>query len=253
MGRHQRALRALARQLAYQQRKAESIRGWERNTILAMMHSSARVRAILNSLHPIDAYTRVLEVGSGAQGLVFFFGSERAVGVDPLAQSYAQLFPDWQREVITVAAFGESLPFTESSFDIVLCDNVVDHAESPRAIVAEIARVLKPSGLLYFTVHTHHPIYSLAAHLHAAWNDLGLRFEVGPFADHTVHLTLPQAQGLFRGLPYQVLQETNDIAAAKLAAKRDGNILKRFVFKNALYEVVAMKLPIADCQLPIAN
>ena len=241
MGRHQRALRALARQLAYQQRKADSIRGSERDTVLAMMHSSARVRAILTSVHPIDEDARALEVGSGAQGLIFFFGNERAVGVDPLARSYAQLFPEWQREVRTIAAFGESLPFPESSFDIVLCDNVVDHAESPKNIVAEIARVLKPSGLLYFTVHTHHPIYSLAAHLHAAWNDLGIRFEVGPFADHTVHLTLRQAQGLFRGLPYQVLQETNDIVEAKLAAKRDGDILKRFFFKNGLYEVVARR------------
>jgi len=241
MGRQQRAQRALTRQLAYQQKKAATIRGSERDTVLAMMHSSARVRAILKSFHPIKPDARVLEVGSGAQGLIFFFGAEQGIGVDPLAQSYAELFPEWQGRVSKVAAFGESLPFAESSFDIVLCDNVVDHAESPRGIVAEMARVLKPSGLLYFTVNTHHPIYAVASRIHAVWNDLGIRKEIGPFADHTVHLTESRAQRLFQGLPFRVLQETSNIAEAKLVAKQDSDVLKRIFFKNALYEVVAIR------------
>jgi len=241
MGRQQRAQRALTRQLAYQRKKAATIRGQERDIVLAMMRSSARVRAILKSFHPITPDVRVLEVGSGAQGLIFFFGAERAVGVDPLAQSYAELFPEWQSRVATVAAFGEALPFPQSSFDVVLCDNVVDHAESPRGIVAEMARVLKPSGLLYFTVNTHHPIYGFASGIHAAWNDLGIRQEIGPFADHTVHLTVGRAQRLFEGLPFRILQKTNNIAEAKLIAKQDGDMLKRIFFKNALYVVVAIK------------
>ena len=241
MGRHQRAQRALTRQLAYQRKKAAAIRGQERDMVLAMMHSSARVRTLLTGFYPITPDVRVLEVGSGAQGLIFFFGVGHGVGVDPLAQSYAELFPEWQSRVATVAAFGESLPFAQSSFDIVLCDNVVDHAESPRSIVAEMARVLKPSGLLYFTVNTHHPIYGFASGLHSAWNDLGIKREIGPFADHTVHLTESGAQRLFQGVPLRVLQKTNNIAEAKLIAKQDGDILKRMFFKNALYEVVAMK------------
>src|SRR5215204_6285221 len=200
MSLQQRAQRALTRQLAYQQRKADSIRGQERATVLGMMHSSSRVRGILKS-HQINSDARVLEVGSGAQGLIFFFGAEHGVGIDPLAHPYADLFPEWQRRVRTVAAFGESLPFAARAFDVVLCDNVVDHAESPKGILAEIARVLKPSGLLYFTVNTHHPIYALASRIHAAWNDLGIRQEIGAFADHTVHLTLRGAQALFHGLP----------------------------------------------------
>lgn len=241
MGRQQRAQRALTRQLAYQQKKAAAVRGGERDIVLAMMHASSRVRQILNLVHPINSEARVLEVGSGAQGLIFFFGAERGVGVDPLAQSYAKLFPEWQDRVSTVAAFGESLPFAESSFDIVLCDNVVDHAESPAGIVVEIARVLKPSGLLYFTVNTHHLIYALAARVHAAWTDLGIKQEVGPFADHTFHLTLSRAQRLFQGLPFRVLQETNNIDEAKLVAKQERDLLKRLFFKNALYEVVAVR------------
>ena len=104
-----------------------------------------------------------------------------------------------------------------------------------------MARVLKPSGLLYFTVNTHHPIYGFASDIHAAWNDLGIKREIGPFADHTVHLTESGAQRLFQDLPLRVLQETNNIAEAKLIARQDGDMLKRIFYKNALYEVVAIK------------
>jgi hypothetical protein len=108
----------------------------------------------------------------------------------------------------------------------------------------EVARVLAPGGLLYFTVNFHHPVYSLAARLHAAWNAAGLRFEIGPFADHTVHLTLDAARRLFDDLPLRVLSERDNADEARALARRlrprhAGDRLKRVFFKNALYEVVA--------------
>ncbi|HEX8685069.1 MAG TPA: methyltransferase domain-containing protein, partial [Pyrinomonadaceae bacterium] len=139
---------------------------------------------------------------------------------------------------------GEALPFADASFDVVLCDNVVDHAERPALIARELARVLAPSGLLYFTVNFNHADYSAAARPHAAWNAAGLPFEVGPFADHTVHLTLAGARSLIRGLPLRVLDERGDAEEARRAARRRpprhaGDRLKRLFFKNALYELIA--------------
>lgn len=239
-----RARRALERQLAYQRVKARGVVGHEDDYVAAMRARSARVRAILEGVRPVGLDARVLEVGSGAHGLVFFFGTSRGVGVDPLACEYAALFPGWQRRAQTVAAAGERLPFAERAFDVVLCDNVVDHAEDPARIVSEIARVLAPGGLLYFTVNFHHAVYSVAARLHSAWNRAGLEFEIGPFADHTVHLTLDAARSLFRGLPLRVLSERGNVEEAKALARRRpprhaGDRLKRVFFKNALYEVVA--------------
>ncbi|HYE13376.1 MAG TPA: methyltransferase domain-containing protein, partial [Pyrinomonadaceae bacterium] len=207
---------------------------------------SARVRSLLEEVRAIPEGARVLEVGSGAHGLVFYFGAGRGVGVDPLACDYAVLFPAWQRRALTIAAAGEALPFADSSFDVVLCDNVIDHAERPGKIVKELARVLAPAGLLYFTVNVHHAIYSAAAAAHAAWNAAGLRFEIGPFADHTVHLTPAAARRLFDGLPLRIISERDDIADAKAAARRGrprhaGDRLKRLFFKNATYEVIAEK------------
>ena len=246
--RRRRARRALERQLDYQRAKARRAVGHEADYVEAMRQRSARVREKLERVRAIARDARVLEVGSGAHGLVFFFGAERGVGVDPLACDYAVLFPAWQHRARTIAAAGERLPFADASFDVVLCDNVVDHAEDPALIVKELARVLAPGGLLYFTVNFHHPVYGAAAALHSAWNAAGLRFEVGPFADHTVHLTLKGARALFDNLPLRVIDESGNVADAKRAARERpprhaGDRLKRLFFKNALYELVAERNP----------
>ncbi|MDQ4090297.1 MAG: class I SAM-dependent methyltransferase [Actinomycetota bacterium] len=239
-----RAERALARQLDYQRAKAKAAEGHEHEFVAAMVATSRYVRQALAAVRPLDEAVRVLEVGSGAHGLVFYFGSSRGIGIDPLAAEYAGLFPVWQHRAPTVAATGSALPFPDGSFDIVLCDNVVDHAHDPPGIVRETARVLAPGGVLYFTVNVHHPIYALAAWMHAAANDAGLRLEVGPFADHTVHLTPAGAQRLFRGLPLRAIHAECDPARAKERDRRTpprhaGDNLKRLFYKNAVFTLIA--------------
>jgi SAM-dependent methyltransferase len=241
------AQRALERQLAYQQRKAEHVRGREDEIIASMKRSSQRVQELLEKFQPIKTDARVIEVGSGAHGLIFYFAAKHRIGVDPLAVSYGSLFPRCQRGASTVAAVGESLPFRDESFDVVLCDNVVDHAESPKTIVAELTRILKPRGLLYFTVNVHHAVYAVAAGVHSGWRALGVPYEVGPFADHTTHLTVDAASRLFDALPLEILSEKSNIDEARTRARQRparhmGDRLKRVFFKNALYEVVARRI-----------
>ena len=71
---------------------------------------SACVREKLERVRPIAPDARVLEVGCGAHGLIFFFGTTRGVGCDPLSWDYAALFPAWQGRARTIAAAGERLP-----------------------------------------------------------------------------------------------------------------------------------------------
>lgn len=129
----------------------------------------------------------------------------------------------------------------------MLCDNVVDHAESPKRIVGELARVLAPGGLLYFTVNIHHPVYAVAAGLHSGWRAIGVPYEIGPFADHTIHLTLDAAAGLFQKQPLEILSAKSNIDEARARARKQparhaGDRFKRVFFKNALYEVVARRI-----------
>lgn len=242
-GVERRADRALERQLAYQRNKAKWVEGRESEATAYRMARSRQVRSRLEAVRAIGEDDRVLEVGCGAHGLIFFFGARNAVGVDPLADHYAELFPQWQGKARTIAASGENLPFPDSSFDIVLCDNVVDHALSPRKILEEIARVLVPGGLFYFSVNVHHRFYHLAASVHAGWRALGIPFEITPFADHTVHLTPVAARRLFDGLPFEIVTDEDDSAAARGRGRmrHPGDWLKFLFYKNARYEAVAIR------------
>jgi SAM-dependent methyltransferase len=240
--RHRRAARALERQLASQRAKANVIRGRQDEVARRRMAHSQAVRERLERIRPLPRDARVLEVGSGAHGLIFFFGSSRGVGVDPLAAHYRPLFAGWQGRAPTIAAAGEALPFPSGAFDVVLCDNVIDHAERPAAIVAELARVLAPGGLLYFAVNVHHPVYGAASRLHGLWNGMGLRLEIRPFADHTVHLTEDEARRMFAPLPLRVLEQSVERKAPG-SARHAGDLLKRIFFKNAVFALIAVREP----------
>jgi SAM-dependent methyltransferase len=254
--RYSRARRALDRQLLYQQKKADAFRsvgGLESEVVERRKRTAQDVRTWLEQAGKFPARARLLEVGSGSTGLIFYFDdfddfASRGlrVGVDPLAVEYAHLFPNIQRQVATCAASGETLPFSTASFDVVLCDNVIDHAENPGDIVRELGRVLKPDGLLYFSVNVHHPFYRYASWAHAACNIAGVPLEIGPFADHTVHLTLADVRQLLRALPFRIVFERDGIDAARTAARvipprHFGDRLKRLFFKNARYEVLAVR------------
>lgn len=239
-----RSRRARERQLDYQRKKATAAEGREAEYIETMRQKSATVRAALELVRSLPRDARVLEVGSGAHGLVFYFGSPRAVGCDPLAREYAAWFPVWQREVPTLAAEGEALPFADATFDVVLCDNVVDHAESPERIASEISRVLAPGGLLYFTVNVHHRVYAWIARALVTLDAVGLPLAFGPFADHTVHLTPDAVRALFAGLPVEVVSAHHDPRARRSehTRRRVANVAKALFFKNALFQLVAVRM-----------
>ena len=44
------------------------------------------------------------------------------------------------------------MPYSDSSFDAAICSETAEHIPDDRGVVQEIARVLKPGGLLFFTV-----------------------------------------------------------------------------------------------------
>ena len=52
----------------------------------------------------------------------------------------------------------EQLPFDGASFDLVLCTQVIEHILDARAGVAELARVLRPSGRLVISTDNEHNI-----------------------------------------------------------------------------------------------
>jgi SAM-dependent methyltransferase len=74
------------------------------------------------------------------------------VGVDPL---YAINDIDLtESRAFNIAGAGESLPFPEASFDTVISNNVLDHTRNPRAVLQEVADVIKDNGRLLLVLNT---------------------------------------------------------------------------------------------------
>ena len=242
--RRRRGERAVERQLSYQEVKSAAMAETMPITALSIKLRAAAIRKLLEEhRHPTEK-DRVLEVGSGAHGLIFGFEDVFAIGLDPLAVEYKKLFPVWQADSKTIAAVGEELPFDDGAFEVVLSDNVVDHAADPEGIIGELVRVLKPGGIMYFTVNTHHPVYQCISTLHGLWNSFGIRFEITPFADHTVHFTENRVRMVFERLPVNIVSESApfskpakyDSPAKGIEAK-----IKRLFPKNILFEIIATK------------
>jgi SAM-dependent methyltransferase len=234
------------RQLDYQEKKAAAFRGFDDELRRSVFLRSQLIRKKLEAVRPIGAGDKILEVGSGAHGLIFGFAANKAVGIDPLAVDYKRLFPALQQNALTVAALGEKLPFDDAVFDVVLCDNVIDHAERPLLIIDEIARVLRPGGLLYFTVNIHHPLYDIVSRAHGFWNAVGLKLEIPAFADHTVHFTERQIRDVFSRPGLRCIDVSTSVAETRqrdrfLSNTSPDSLLKKIFFKNALFEITAVR------------
>ena len=63
---------------------------------------------------------------------------------------YVAVDPD-PTGLVDAIAVGEHLPFSSSTFDLVLCTQVLCYVEDPQRVIDEIRRVLRPGGTLLLT------------------------------------------------------------------------------------------------------
>lgn len=88
---------------------------------------------------------RVLDVGCGRKPYRHLVPAEEYLGVDidtPVTRELA---------AADVYYDGRRLPFTDASFDAVICSQVLEHVFTPGDFLAEIRRVLRPGGRLLLT------------------------------------------------------------------------------------------------------
>jgi len=94
---------------------------------------------------------RVLDVGCGEKPYEPLFAqfATAYVGVDPAENPRAELMGSV-----------EDLPVEDGSFDVVLCNQVLEHCDDPRRAVSELHRVTAPGGRVLASTHgvmAYHP------------------------------------------------------------------------------------------------
>ena len=101
--------------------------------------------------HDVLGRYRVLDVGCGAKPYEPLFSPYAAsyVGVDPVDNPRAEL-----------KGSVEALPVDDGTFDVVLCNQVLEHCDDPAAAVSELHRVTAPGGRVLASTHgvmAYHP------------------------------------------------------------------------------------------------
>lgn len=115
----------------------------------------------------IFAGKTVLDMGCGAAGKSLYYlsiGADRVVGVD-IVPHYREEAESFAREL----GFGDRftflladalhLPIGDSSFDVVIMNDFMEHIHSPKDALREALRVLKPGGRIYINFPPYyHPM-----------------------------------------------------------------------------------------------
>lgn len=102
--------------------------------------------------HFLKPQGMVLEVGCGEGRNLIFIANKglKVVGID-INDEYLKK----AKSSVTVAqADARKLPFKDSSFDCVLCSEVLEHLEDPESCVNECRRILKEGGIAVFACPT---------------------------------------------------------------------------------------------------
>jgi SAM-dependent methyltransferase len=146
-----RALLPLSDQNAYRDRYRAMRPGWR--------SSGERLEALVRSL--LTDESQVLDLGCGRGGVVELFWRDvkLAAGLDPDVPSLAE---HRVMGMPVIRGRGENIPFAGESFDLIVCLWVLEHLDSPEAVLREVRRVLKPRGhFVFLTPNLRNPLLLL--------------------------------------------------------------------------------------------
>lgn len=176
---------------------------WDENNPLNILHGSltpgrfAYFREVLNDrLNLSQQGLRALDIGCGGGFLAEEFTrlGYQVVGIDPSAVSIDTARRHAADAGVAIdyrVGTGEQLPVPDADFDVAYCCDVLEHVSSVDAVLAETARVLKPTGVFLFdTVNRTRQSKLLAIKVMQEWR--WTRFVDTPVHDWDMFITPPE-------------------------------------------------------------
>jgi ubiquinone/menaquinone biosynthesis C-methylase UbiE len=157
---------------------------WYERKILPKLINSACGQAPMTELrgrYVPRARGDVLEIGIGSGLNLPHYAEEvtSITGVDPSAElneMARERAAGLNKPVNVIGVSGESLPAEDNSFDSIVCTWTLCSIPNPYRAIAEMRRVLKPGGELYFVEHGRSDDANIArwqARIEPLWKIIG--------------------------------------------------------------------------------
>jgi SAM-dependent methyltransferase len=116
----------------------------------------AALQEFLEKRFPNRRAQSVLDLGAGSKPYAPLYGEHF---VSSTVVDVPHSLHDTDR--MDLFASADDLPFDDGSFDCVICTEVLEHCREPRAVMAEISRVLKAEGSAFVTTPFLLPLHEM--------------------------------------------------------------------------------------------
>ncbi len=129
---------------------------WREKRIWQERYQAERL-AIIERFGGAVAGRRVLEISCGMGGTLVALAH---AGAHPVATEFnheyctiaKQRSQRYALNLPIINAVGEDIPFADNSFDLAICWDIVEHVQSPAAMLRELRRVVQPGGRVLLTI-----------------------------------------------------------------------------------------------------
>ena len=145
------------------------------------------LKGIISKFAPIDG-AKILDVGSGDGGISIAFGKSNqteVIGIDlNSARVKTSIIGAKEEKAASdfLVANGSNLPFKQCFFDIIICNDVIEHVQNPKKLLSELHRSLRDGGVLYICAPNGFSPYSIIRDAHYGIFGLSLMpYNIGKF------------------------------------------------------------------------
>ena len=165
-----------------------------------------KVQEIITSLNP----KKILDIGVGTGAFYSVLPEKEKYEIHGL-EIVPEFIPLLEKKGIHAKICDINVsrfPYEDNSFDLILCDSILEHTLAPKHLITEMARVLQPGGAVIL-------ITPNATSVRRRWDFLRCRNQFAPLIDNLYRLSYLQRCAVFYSL-----EELNFIMPKNVEVKR---------------------------------
>jgi len=133
-----------------------------KNNILQRLWHRGKLVAVASLVN--ENTKKILDVGCASGWFLHMlskkFPNAKCVGIDSYKDAIMYGKKKY-KNLTLVDADGHKIPFSDESFDLVICTEMLEHVLDPNKVIQEIKRVLKPDGLAVIEMDSGNMLFRL--------------------------------------------------------------------------------------------